>query len=907
MNKLFGLGGLYEDAKAFHSLRSKRARGVDQAKRAETIIDPSDEDGLVAWMKSPNKMDVIGIDAAGATQATGLQVKKSKPVDSSQKTDMLEVREEFIQTIEVRNLIFEPEPSGYVPFVLADIKPGDSYLIRVGSTKQWVVATVSKVGRKYVTLHTRKYGTQQREAHQLYPKNYFLNRRLGELALYIESLAAKNQGKVHPATITMNLKGSYNAFKEGLHHARILYGNNISLLSHDLTLRYGDPKGALPKFIIELGFEIQEEKPKQAEEEAKVFPLFEQIKIGDIYLTKVRHDGGNYLVPAAVTKIGKQVVSVITKKKGVQIISPTDLYLSDYRLQERVEQFKDLLSAVSNYTGKKKLSPSDVLEEIEGRGEVKIHEARLSYFNNEELLYHDISLHTGKKHEDVTEALRSYLDELNYLAPQEQQKAVDPTPKEVPPEQTPSKDLPEAGSEMTYSHNLETGKIELTFEYEAYKELDAGIKSELKRYYRWNRKKKKWISKSAGKTTLQFTPIKIAEKAGLTKAQDTGERLSFAEKKEKYAEADQRRREYLLEPGVNVIDAGRGFSDQTNRSYNFARVFMKERDLNDTLRAYMKEAREDIEKVIGKPIDEASDYLVDAYNKYRQAVIDYYNKEASINTYAPNPYGVGPSKYPTHRLSKAFNRRQSAWEKFQEAEARFNKRLEKVRNAMREDKPSVGFAQRRILDTQKEQRAVQRELDKLEKKYDPENERHVKWRDDLAFRLKDAKEKEAWWNNIIQEAQKEGVEVLATSSLDIGDHPQEKYKDATHAKYNGRWHLIYKLNQETVTIDDWAYEGHRFKLPYNNIQEFKTIEAIFRDKRKRAISIGHYFLSIGTKAGDRDWIYHYVNYNFETKLFELKATHVRDLNISGESFFSIEAAAEQEGGAAYKDFDPVMK
>ena len=72
-------------------------------------------------------------------------------------------------------------------------------------------------------------------------------------------------------------------------------------------------------------------------------------------------------------------------------------------------------------------------------------------------------------------------------------------------------------------------------------------------------------------------------------------------------------------------------------------------------------------------------------------------------------------------------------------------------------KPSVGFAQRRMLDAQKAQKAAQKSLDKLEKNYDPENQKHVKWKEELEFRLNDEREKEEWWKNIVLEAQKDGV------------------------------------------------------------------------------------------------------------------------------------------------------
>ncbi|MEO1808767.1 MAG: hypothetical protein AAFU33_28440, partial [Bacteroidota bacterium] len=353
--------------------------------------------------------------------------------------------------------------------------------------------------------------------------------------------------------------------------------------------------------------------------------------------------------------------------------------------------------------------------------------------------------------------------------------------------------------------------------------------------------------------------------------------------------------------GEVEIEEGKGFSEAVNRDYNAWRIFSKDKDLNEVLKDYEADAKRRIEELTGKPFEEASDYLISAYNRYRQAVIDYFQKDAATNAYAPNPFATGRSGYPVHRLEKADNRRRNNSERMMKAEERFSRSLENVKSAFEGEEIDPGFAMRRVKEAQRDRRAAERALQKLMSLFSEDNPRHVAYKEELEFKIQDANEKEEWYSSKIQQVEDEGKEVIREETA------QEKYKGSTHVKYGGDWYLVAKLNPTSVTVDDFTYEGQRFKLGYDKIQEFRTLDSDIRDKRGRGIGPGHYFLSIGTKAGDRDWIYQYVRYDFDKHLFELKATHVRDLNLSGESFFSIEAAAEQEGGAAYKDFDPVMQ
>ncbi|MEO0640789.1 MAG: hypothetical protein AAFY70_13750, partial [Bacteroidota bacterium] len=219
-NYLFGLGGLYEDAKAFHSLRSKRARGVDQAKRAETIIDPSDEEGLVAWLKSPNKMDVMGIDAAGATQPTGLQAKK-------RKTQQEEVAPPKTDTKEAS-----------IPFISETGIATDSLAIfPVGETVIFLNPTYQTYEAGEILSYSEKYQGYKISSHRglfdyvpstnVHPKDWQVDTRIESLKAFLldQSNEKADRSAQDYATLVLELSKDY--------------ARNIDLLKHDIDWVYG--------------------------------------------------------------------------------------------------------------------------------------------------------------------------------------------------------------------------------------------------------------------------------------------------------------------------------------------------------------------------------------------------------------------------------------------------------------------------------------------------------------------------------------------------------------------------------------------------------------------------------------------------------------------------------------------
>ncbi|WP_026210906.1 DUF3560 domain-containing protein, partial [Flexithrix dorotheae] len=77
-----------------------------------------------------------------------------------------------------------------------------------------------------------------------------------------------------------------------------------------------------------------------------------------------------------------------------------------------------------------------------------------------------------------------------------------------------------------YVTNLETGKIELHFDYQTYKDLEQDLKKEIKRYFLWSRGKQAWISKAKEMT---YGIQQIIAKTDLTDNGTIGEKISFEE------------------------------------------------------------------------------------------------------------------------------------------------------------------------------------------------------------------------------------------------------------------------------------------------------------------------------------------------------------------------------------------
>lgn len=90
-----------------------------------------------------------------------------------------------------------------------------------------------------------------------------------------------------------------------------------------------------------------------------------------------------------------------------------------------------------------------------------------------------------------------------------------------------------------FIRNLDTLKLELHFEREAYDALSDDAKREIKSLFLWGRRSGCWISRH--KEPRLIWAQRLAEKLGLADAGETGVRPSFAEQQQRKAERAEAR------------------------------------------------------------------------------------------------------------------------------------------------------------------------------------------------------------------------------------------------------------------------------------------------------------------------------------------------------------------------------
>ena len=137
--------------------------------------------------------------------------------------------------------------------------------------------------------------------------------------------------------------------------------------------------------------------------------------------------------------------------------------------------------------------------------------------------------------------------------------------------------------------NNETGKLELHFEKDTYKDLPDDKKAEIKGAFLWGRNSGCWISRR--KEPNLWYPLQVARSLGLEDAGKQGERLSFAEQMERKAERAERRadryedradaaekRGEALQAPINKMHGDIAFFTQPNINTSAGRAFTNRRN-----------------------------------------------------------------------------------------------------------------------------------------------------------------------------------------------------------------------------------------------------------------------------------------------------------------------------------------
>jgi len=140
-----------------------------------------------------------------------------------------------------------------------------------------------------------------------------------------------------------------------------------------------------------------------------------------------------------------------------------------------------------------------------------------------------------------------------------------------------------------FIRNLDTLKLELHFEREAYDALTDDAKREIKSLFLWGRRSGCWISRH--KEPRLIWAQRLAEKLGLADAGETGARPSFAEQQQRKAERAEARAERFDIAAYRALDRAnalqkpiadmRGdiaFFTQPNINTSAGRAFTRQRD-----------------------------------------------------------------------------------------------------------------------------------------------------------------------------------------------------------------------------------------------------------------------------------------------------------------------------------------
>ena len=143
--------------------------------------------------------------------------------------------------------------------------------------------------------------------------------------------------------------------------------------------------------------------------------------------------------------------------------------------------------------------------------------------------------------------------------------------------------------ENYYVLNMETQKLELHFEKEAYQALSENEKKSVKSNFLFSCHASAWVSRA--KFPNLYSAERVAKALGLENAGKTGESLSFGEQMEKKAEKAERRAEYYeekakeaaqrgssLQKPINAMHGDIAFFTQPNVNTSGGRAFTRRRE-----------------------------------------------------------------------------------------------------------------------------------------------------------------------------------------------------------------------------------------------------------------------------------------------------------------------------------------
>ena len=351
---------------------------------------------------------------------------------------------------------------------------------------------------------------------------------------------------------------------------------------------------------------------------------------------------------------------------------------------------------------------------------------------------------------------------------------------------------------MKLIKNFDRDKYELDFDYSEYKALPDEGKDFVRRYFSWSRTAERWVSKAkingmGGMTywlDRTLKPLLTEYEEG-----EEGEKKTQVEKLLAQDEKDEKDKEYWLTVTPGYTPNYKQYAPPSSWYKRSERTQMYPHDYEKEYLNSIPELLADARRVLKVSTDdELPDRAKDAVLYHLKGIAEYQGKSLSAWEYAPSVILVGPGGYPRGRAEKGFNRRMAALDAWKESRDKFEERLQKIARY------KFGLA------------------------YKENNTLYLRNRiDEATANAKRAeragnKEKAAEYFELAKLYQ----EKLVKAGGSKFSKQELKEQKATHVLYGRKYYPIERLNDKTITIRDWGYEGGKFMLEYDRIQGFKS-------------------------------------------------------------------------------------
>lgn len=387
----------------------------------------------------------------------------------------------------------------------------------------------------------------------------------------------------------------------------------------------------------------------------------------------------------------------------------------------------------------------------------------------------------------------------------------------------------------SYINNLETGRIELHFEKEDYKNLPNSQKNEVRRGYLWSRGANAWISRS---TKNHYRAIQTAKRLGFTEEIRQGERLSYEEEIQLKSSKAERRADRYEYKAEKAIEKGKGLQSEFNS------------------------LRSDI-SFLTQPIISGHSGS-QAFAKRREKIFNRYGK------------GFEEYKKSEYYKDRAEIARDTAEMKKFNDPVYVNNRIEECNSNIRKLEGNI-VAYEDILYKKEQGEVISKDF------YNEASIEQVeKWLTDALDKMEYEIDKLAYLENCMEEIKK----ILEANGKKL--YIRDDIKKGYLIKVRGSWAKVLKVNPKTVEGDyvEQHSKGCYCLYPYAEIQDMKIPEGWSEEgnELKNPYKVGD-FVTRSNISGDR-MIYAYQVIKVTAKTITIQQVEIKDNKPVKDNFIS---------------------